>query len=156
MTSPAELKRLTLLRSTELLQDMDSKHLKKLATLAREVEFEAGEVIYHRGNLGQAIYIIQSGEINLETDIPGQPSIILNTLGPGDIFGWSSLFPSERKMFLTRASQSTRVMAIDAGQIREAWQSDSELQYALLRRAGLAMANRIRMTRQQLAKMLVS
>lgn len=46
MTSQTELKALTMLRAVSLTCDLEIKHLKKLAAMAREVEFAAGEIIY--------------------------------------------------------------------------------------------------------------
>ena len=114
-----------------------------------------------------------------QTDMPGQIPIRLNVLGSGQFFGWSSLFPPERKMFSTRAVKSTRAIApmkpasfdtlrtqdagfitahvaVDASRLRAVWQTDHELEYALIRRAGRDLADRIRSTRQELANMLSS
>lgn len=154
MATKTELKALTLLRSTELTSDMETKHLRRLAAMATQVEFAEGEIIYSRGDMGQALYLIQDGEVIIETDIPGQGPVTLNVLGPGQFFGWSSLFPSERKMFCTRAMKPTRAIAIDASQLRAAWQTDHDLEYAIVRRAGKDMATRIKATRQQLAKVV--
>lgn len=155
MASKIEPKALTMLQSIELTGDMEMKHLKKLSTMASQVEFAAGEIIYSKGDMGKALYLIEEGEVVIETDIPDQGSVRLNTLGPGQIFGWSSLFPPERKMFSTRATKPTRAIAINASQLRAAWQSDHELEYAIIRRAGQDMATRIKATRQRLATMVI-
>ena len=156
MTSQIELKALTLLRSTELTHDMKSEHLRKLASCATEVEFPKDEIIYQKGSTGKAVFLIEEGQVAIETNVPGQGNVIMNMLGPGQFFGWSSLFPSERKMAWTRAVSHTRAIAIDSGQLRLAWQSDHELEYAIVRRAGKDMAGRIQATRQQLANMVDS
>jgi CRP-like cAMP-binding protein len=78
----------------------------------------------------------------------------MNTLGPGQFFGWSALFPAERKMAWTRTLSPTRVYSFDAAQLHDAFQADHTLEYALVRRAGRAMIDRIRTTRQQLTDML--
>jgi len=156
MTSKTELKALTLLRSAELTHDMKTEHLRKLASFATEVEFPQGEIIYHKGSTGKAVFLIEAGQVIIETNVPGHGNMTMNTLGPGQFFGWSSLFPSERKMAWTRAAEFTRAIAIDAAQLRSTWQADHTLEYAIVRRAGKDMANRIRATRQQLADILAS
>ncbi|MCG3209646.1 MAG: Cyclic AMP receptor-like protein [Anaerolineae bacterium] len=150
MTSQLELKVITLLRSVELTQSMETSHLKKLAAIAREVKFPADRVIYRRGDTGQAVYLIEDGEVVIEMDIPGKGLMVMNTLGPGQFFGWSSLFPSERKMAWTRTTKTTRAIAFDAAQLRAACKNDHELDYAIVRRAAESTADRIRLNRQQL------
>jgi CRP-like cAMP-binding protein len=107
MTSKFELQVLTLLRSVELTRTMDSKHLKILASVAQEKTFEADRLIYRRGDKGQAVYLIAEGEVVIEMEIPNYGLMVMNTLGPGDFFGWSSLFPSEHKMAWTRSTKQT-------------------------------------------------
>jgi CRP-like cAMP-binding protein len=135
---------------------METKHLMELAAIATEVEFAEDQIIYEQGSKGQALYLIQEGEVVIEADVPGQGRMIMNRLGPGQFFGWSSLFPLERKMAWTRATRPTRVIAFNAGQLQSVWRADHELEYAIVRRAGRDMINRIKATRQQLADMLVA
>jgi CRP-like cAMP-binding protein len=156
MTSKTELKALTLLRSAELTHDLDTKHLTALAAMASEVEFAKNDIIYEKGSVGRALYLIEDGEVVIETEVPGQGNVVMNTLGPGQFFGWSSLFPPERKMAWTRAVKPTHVIAFNANQMWAAWRTDHSLEYAMIRRAGRDMANRIKATRHQLTKMLDS
>ena len=122
-----------------------------LPTMVRGSE---GEIIYCRGDMGKAVYLIEEGQVVIETDVPGQGPVTLNILGPGQFFGWSSLFPPERKMASTRALKPTRAIALNASQLRAACQVDHNLEYAIVRRAGRDMVDRIKATRQQLADML--
>ena len=154
MTSKFELQVLTLLRSVELTRTMDSKHLKILASVAQEKIFEADRLIYRRGDKGQAVYLIAEGEVVIEMEIPNYGLMVMNTLGPGDFFGWSSLFPSEHKMAWTRSTKQTRVIAFDAVKLREACAADHDLEYAVIRRAAESTANRIKYNRQSLIDML--
>ena len=151
MTYKVELKALTLLRSAELTRDMETKHLRKLASMASEVEFSAGEVIYQKGDMGRAVYLIEEGQVVVEMTVPGQGQVTINTFGPGQFFGWSSLFPSERKMAWTRAAKPTRAIAINASRLKAACQFDHNLEYAIVRRAARAMADRILANRRQFA-----
>ena len=156
MTSKTELKALTLLRSAQLTHDMKSEHLRKLASFAQEVEFQKDEIIYQKGSAGKAVFLIETGQVVIETNVPGHGNVVMNTLGPGQFFGWSSLFPSERKMAWTRAVERTHAIAINSAQLRSAWQGDHELEYAIVRRAGRDMSGRIQSTRQELIDLLAS
>jgi len=119
--------------------------------MASEVEFSAGEVIYQKGDMGRAVYLIEEGQVIVEMTVPGQGQVTINTFGHGQFFGWSSLFPSERKMAWTRAAKPTRAIAINASRLKAACQFDHNLEYAIVRRASRAMADRILAVRRQLA-----
>jgi CRP-like cAMP-binding protein len=151
MTFITKSKAVKLLQSAELTCDMEIRHLRKLASIASEVEFSEGEIIYRKGDVGQALYLIEEGQVVVEMTVPGQGQVIINTFGPDQFFGWSSLFPSERKMALTRVVKPTRAVAINASKLRAACQFDHNLEYAIVRRATRAMIDRIKAHRQQWA-----
>jgi CRP-like cAMP-binding protein len=75
---------LTLLRSAPLTADMKTKYLKKLASLAREVEFSTDKSIYRKGELGRALYLIEEGEVVIEAEVVGQDYVSTDRLGPGE------------------------------------------------------------------------
>lgn len=154
MASKTELKALTMLRSIELTRDMETRHLRKLAAIAREVTFDPNNIIYRQGDKGSGLYLIQEGEIVIEMDVAGDEYIILNRLGPGDFFGWSSLFPLERKMARTRVIRPTYALLFDARSLLDACRLDHTLEFAIVRRAGRDMVQRIKTTRYQLVKMI--
>ncbi|HMQ53083.1 MAG TPA: cyclic nucleotide-binding domain-containing protein [Anaerolineae bacterium] len=151
MASQTELKALTMLRSIQLTHDMETRHLRKLASMAQEVQFEKDELIYRRGDRGRAVYLIQEGEVVIEMIAAGHGRIVLNTLQAGQFFGWSSLFPFERKMAWTRATKPTQALAFDAGQLLQACRTDHGFEYALTRRAGRDLTERITAARRQLS-----
>ncbi|MCB0166893.1 MAG: cyclic nucleotide-binding domain-containing protein [Anaerolineae bacterium] len=154
MASKTELKALTMLRSIELTRDMETRHLRKLAAIAQEITFHEGEFIYRQGDKGKGLYLLQEGEVVIEMEVPGQNQVVMNYLGPGDFFGWSSLFPLEHKMAWTRALQSTRALMFEADSLRDACRLDHTLEYAIVRRAGRDMVNRIKATRHYLSRMV--
>jgi CRP-like cAMP-binding protein len=154
MTTPLEQKILSQLRSAQLTSNMSDDHLSLLASIAQELDFTADEIIYEKGRIGQAIYLIESGQVVIETHIPDQGRLVLNTLGPGHFFGWSSIFPKEAKMAWTRSIEPTTVLAFSASALKEAMQEDPRFEYALMQRASIDMTARILDRRQQLADML--
>lgn len=156
MTQQTEFKTLAILRNMDLTRDMETKHLKKIAAVATEVEFAQDEIIYSAGEIGKAVYIIRSGEVAIEMEVPGQGQVNILTVGPGELFGWSSLFPSERKNARARAIKPTQAIAIDAEQLRAAWQTDHTLEHAIIQRTAKVMVDRIKGTRQRLLEALAS
>jgi CRP/FNR family cyclic AMP-dependent transcriptional regulator len=152
MTSQTELRILTALRSMEPLHDLDSQHLKKLASIAVERKFPEGEIIYKEGDLGQAIYLVQAGEVVIEMEVPEVGRATVLVVGPGQLFGWSSLFPPRRKGARARVAKPMRAIVIEAGKLRHLFQSDHALEFAITQRITAIVADRVKATRMQLVK----
>ncbi len=69
--------------------DFVQMRLARQPAVARQ-HFEPGEVVFFQGDLGDNVYVIQSGECDVLREMDGQQSLIA-TLGPGDYFGEMAL-----------------------------------------------------------------
>lgn len=69
MKTYTELETLTALRSNAITGELESKVLKKMATVTYEQKFSAEELVYNAGDLGQSLYIVQSGEVVIEMPV---------------------------------------------------------------------------------------
>ena len=57
------------------------------------------------------------------------------TVGPGEVFGWSSLFLERPKTASARAVEPTTALALDANRLRALCDLDPGLGYVLTRRS---------------------
>src|SRR5215471_17637689 len=83
------------LRSISTFEDLDRNDLLSLSDELMRRTFRAGEFIFRQGDPGNAMYIVESGEvrIHLAGNMP-QP-LSLHTLRAGDFFGELSMFDKE-------------------------------------------------------------
>lgn len=51
------------------------------------VELEAGEVLFEQGTMGDLIYVVAEGEVEMVRELPGGDEELLKVAGPGDYFG---------------------------------------------------------------------
>jgi CRP-like cAMP-binding protein len=152
MTTPTELKFITALRSMAALHDLEAPHLRKLASIAGEMAFPVGEIVYREGDTGQAIYLIQAGEVVIEM-LGGEAGYApVCTLGPGQLFGWSALFPGRRKTARARVTKPARVIVINTDRLRDLFQSDHRFESIITQRIIEVVADRVKSTRRDLAK----
>jgi|JFJP01.1.fsa_nt_gi CRP-like cAMP-binding protein len=151
MTIHTEAKALAALRAATLTHDLETKQLKKLASLASLVEFAAGDIIYHEGQPGQAVYLVRAGKVVIEIESPTQEIAVVNTVEVGEFFGWSSLFPSvDQGNKRARAIEPTWAFAFDANLLQEAWKTDHLLENAIIKCVAKITLDRLKESRQQL------
>ena len=71
-----------------------------------------GDPIVRQGEVGDCMYVVQSGEVEVLLASPtGEHH--LATLGPGDFFGEMALFEKEVRSATVRAHGEARVLKID-------------------------------------------
>jgi CRP/FNR family cyclic AMP-dependent transcriptional regulator len=156
LMSKDELRIVTGLRSTEFLHGLDTTHLKKLAAIASEVEFPEGEIIHRAGDVGEAIYLIQEGQVNIDVDAPDGSRVTVLTIGAGQIFGLSSLFPPQRKKGTARVVKPTRAIVINSPKLLDLFEGNHELQAVIMGRTAKIINERVKSTWLELAKNFAS
>jgi CRP-like cAMP-binding protein len=72
-------------------QHLSSLEINLLSTLSRERKLRGGEVLFHEGDPGDAMYIILDGRVRISKQIPGAGEEALAILERGDYFGEMAL-----------------------------------------------------------------
>lgn len=75
--------------------------------------------------------------------------VTVQTVGPGEVLGWSWLVPPYRWQFDCRAADAVRGLTFDAEWLRERCEQDHELGYLLLKQLVIVIASRLAATRLQ-------
>lgn len=129
---------------------LDKKYIELLVGCATNVRFDAGKYLYHRDEEATHFYLFRSGKVALEIYSPERGPLILQTLGEGDILGWSWLFPPYRWCFDARAVEMSRAIALDGVCLRRKCEEDHTLGYELMKRFSHVIVQRLEATRWQL------
>jgi len=74
-------------KQVSLFADLPDEDIRALMAVARKRTFRAGEVIFHREDVGQVLYVIKEGKVNICLISPEGQEISLVVLGKGDFFG---------------------------------------------------------------------
>jgi len=129
------------------LEGLDAAYLKLLVGCASNVRFNAGEFLFHEGDDANEFYMIREGEVTIQIQGAGRGPITVQTLGEGEVLGWSWLIPPYRWRFDAIAEELTRAIALDGKCLREKCEEDHNLGYELLKRFTGIMVERLEATR---------
>ena len=128
---------------------MKPAHLATLTACAREAEYKPGDVLFREGEPANRFFLIQSGRIAVEAhDLAGGTAPV-QTLGPGEVVGWSWLFPPFVWHLQARALEPTVVIAIDGAHLLNGAESDHDFGYELIKRVAQVVIHRLQATRRQ-------
>jgi CRP-like cAMP-binding protein len=70
--------------------------------------YAAGDIIFEAGDEGHYMYVIQDGEVEVVAD-----GVVIDTVGPGGIFGEMALIDRSPRSAAVRARTDCRVVPID-------------------------------------------
>lgn len=101
-----------LLRSIPMFAGLNDEDLAALAAALAQREFKAGKMIFAFGDAGNAMYIVDSGDVNIH--LPGQNSqrISLKDVSRGEYFGELALFDEKPRSASAVATSDTVLLEL--------------------------------------------
>jgi len=132
------------------LHGMSRDQLGVLAECACDVRLPARHRLFEDGGLASRFWLIRSGQVSLDLQIPGEGPVVIETIGMGELLGWSWLFPPYKWAFGAVAVTPVEAFEFDAAAVREHCAADPELGYDLNQRITRVLANRLQATRIRL------
>ena len=132
------------------LHGMTREQLAVLAGAASEVMFPAGHRLFEDGGNADHFWLIESGHVTLDLHVPGQGRMKIDTIGMGEVLGWSWLFPPYRWAFGAVAASPVEAFEFDGRAVRARCESDPALGYELTKRFAMVLIQRLEATRMQL------
>ena len=84
---------------------------------------------------------------------PHEGPVTIQTVGAGDLLGWSWMLPPYRWHFGARTVEATSVVAFNAACVREQLERDPALGYRMMRRFAQVMATRLEALSVQLTSL---
>ena len=117
---------------------------------AEERTYEVGEMLVREGRPAEEFFLVFEGKIALEVSAGGEAGITVETIGRGEILGWSWLVSPHRWRFYARAIKPTSVVVINAAAARYALAAHPAFGYGFLMKLLPVIAERLENTRVQL------
>jgi voltage-gated potassium channel len=95
-----------------LFADLDANELSQIIRHLRSQSCERDEIIVRRGEPADSMFLISSGEVEIE--LPERRV----TLGPGHVFGEIAVLRKSERSATVRARDHTRLLVLDAADLR--------------------------------------
>jgi CRP/FNR family transcriptional regulator, cyclic AMP receptor protein len=138
--------------------------LEMIAQLGELFELEPEEVLFHSNEPAEHFYALLKGEIDLsivftdrvlKTDIEYEESIqaslveeekwiIVDTVYPGQVFGWASLVGPGRRTVTAQCTADSSVIAIPAVEFKKMLEADHSLGYRVMTKLSNIISNRLK------------
>jgi len=132
------------------LKGIHPDYIASIAECAVIKNFEAGQYILREKEEANEFYLILHGKVALGTFISGRGFTTIQTLGQGEIVGWSWLVPPYRWRFDALVILPTQAIAVDAKGLRERCEADHNFGYVMAKQMAGVIGERLTATRMRL------
>jgi CRP-like cAMP-binding protein len=153
-----------LLSEFKFFGDVTPESLEMISKKAEVLEMEAGDVVFHFNEPALHLYGLLKGEIDLslvftdkvlKTDIEyeeviqtsmvdEEKCIVVDTVYPGQVFGWASLVGPGRRTVTAQCTEASRVLCMQASDLKTLFEKDHSLGYTLMAKLCDIISNRLK------------
>jgi CRP-like cAMP-binding protein len=139
------------LRRYPYFAGIDEESLKQLAMIAEEKSVPAHTAMFREGDPATYLYVILTGEVNIQYELGSGELRTVDTLVAGDLLMWSALVEPYRATAMGTTTKETQLARIDAAKLRQFCERQPLLGYRLMTQAAKLLAHRLERARVQLA-----
>ena len=106
-----QARRAPFLAHSPLFAGLPRRLLGRLATRFLEKAYSAGEIVFHEGDPGRALFVVVEGTVEITQATPGGEHLV-RTLAPGDAFGELALLDESRRSRSARVATPARLLIL--------------------------------------------
>ena len=137
------------LAGVPLFEGLPEEELAGLAAVSSRRRLADGETLFRQGQPAATLHVVVAGGLVLRADA-GRHSVIVDSLAPGDLVGWSAMRGGATTLSTARAVGRTEVLAIPVDPIVELAAGGSRMSEVLLRRIVALAAGHLEASWKQL------
>ncbi len=134
--TPQDIK--SLIQNTPLFTDLYPEIVDKIFTASKHINYNSGETIVNEGDLGNSLFIILRGSVNVRKNLDGRQHTIA-VLNEGDIFGEIALMINQPRTATVVAAENSELLQV----FRRSLEPIMKEHPSLLIRLNKMMADRI-------------
>ncbi|MCB4790508.1 MAG: cyclic nucleotide-binding domain-containing protein [Elusimicrobia bacterium] len=135
-----------LLRQVEVLKGLSDDDLKKMLELTFIKDYPTGTVLFNEGMIGDVMYLIINGIVQLSRRNENNEVIVLADLKDGGFFGEMSLIENEKRTAAAKISVPTKMLVITRRSFQQMLETNPAVSSKLLMVFLKVMSHRLRMT----------
>lgn len=148
-----------LLRRYPFFAGLTYENIVTLANLAEELAFDSGHHFFHAGEEICCLYLTLEGGIGIVIELPDhaveQPlsgqltgeiktrDVVVSTVGPGEVFGWSALVPPHTATACAKALTPCRVISFNCADLFKVFADDCRFGYLIMQKATQIIRGRL-------------
>ena len=140
----------SLKNNARLLQGLSDEGMEFLESLAIEMEFPTGAIIFEEDDPADTLYLIADGKAGLEVALHNRPAQLLETIGPGELLGVSWIVPPHNWNFRARSLANIKAVAFGAAAVRERCETDHDLALHVYQTVAIEAVRRLHAARIRL------
>lgn len=132
------------LRSLEIFKDLTPRELGHLAQALHSRTYREGEVLFVEGDIGRALFILETGDVELTRGGADDGKSPLYALKPGEFFGEMALLESLPRTATATARETSRVHLLYRTKLESLLHSEPRIGVTIMAHLARLLSARLR------------
>ena len=143
------MERLLMLQSVPLFSSMALEQLEAIHSCLTEQHYTKGEVIFNEGDIGDEMYIVADGQVEILLNMDTPEPLLLTTVEKGSYFGEMAVLDQDPRSAAARVSEDARLFVLKGEQLKELIYVMPEIAFTIFR----VLSERVRRSDKRLDSM---
>lgn len=149
------------LRDCEVFAALSDAQLEKIASSAKETQYEAGASLFREGEVADEIFVLEEGKVALQMTLrdnhgPTHRRVSVDVVSPNEIIGWPAVIEPYTHTLTAVCLQNVKVLSVDGNSLRWFLQDDLGAAYEVLKGVIKVVVSRLEDTRRLLISERIS
>lgn len=101
-----------ILKMNPMFAELGAEELQRISQLCHTQQLAAGEMLFQKGDSGDALFGVRRGQIRIETGASDGSRLTLNFLGPGDLFGEVAVLDGQARTADATAAEPSELFVL--------------------------------------------
>lgn len=101
-----------IIKNCKIFSSLDDKACEELADYCQEMILERNEVLFHEGDIADALYIVVTGSLGVEIDIPDSIPLRVRMVNPGELVGEVGILANQPRRATVYALENTLLLKL--------------------------------------------
>src|SRR5512140_3899397 len=101
-----------ILKMNPMFADLGADELARISSLCHSEHLATGEMLFQKGDPGDALFGVRRGQIRIETGASDGSRLTLNFLGPGDLFGEVAVLDGQNRTADATAGETSELFVL--------------------------------------------
>jgi CRP/FNR family transcriptional regulator, cyclic AMP receptor protein len=143
-----------LLKKLPLFKECTNTELIKIGNIMQKVSFAAGDVIFEKGAVGDALYLVREGQVEVlsphSSEVEAEEDVVA-VLGEGALFGEMAMVEGEPRSATVRAKTEAKLWRMKKEYFEEIMSKDHVIAFKIYKKLTIILSQRLRDTTERLA-----
>jgi CRP/FNR family cyclic AMP-dependent transcriptional regulator len=142
---------IAILQGFRLCADLSKRELEQMAKIAVLEEHEADYHVIEENEVASTLYLVESGMVAVKMKSRGGHEVLIDELGPGELFGWSAVLNDQTFTAAVSTIEESTLIAFDGEALRRLFKKDQGIGFQVVNNIAAVVSSRLEHLRSRLA-----